>query len=353
MEKKWLIYGAYGYTGKLIVREALKIGKNPILAGRNDIKLLNLANEFDLKYKLFELDDIDEISENLMDIDIVFNLAGPYSKTSDILIQACLKTQTHYLDLSGDIDIYQNAYSYNEEAKAKGISIICGVGFNVIVTEAAALIASESIKEPSSIMVAIAAMTKPSSGTFKQTMEILPKGGREIRDGVLKSSIIGEDRRFINYGDFSLMSYSIPMGELPVIQRSTNVKNIKAYLSLSNSMSTSFDFFNEVVTSFASKRYGRVILKKFANAFINGPSEEQNTNGKSYVWASAESENGDISEVIIQTPKAYYFTALLALGVLNEFEKKEITGALTPAQAFGKDFIKQFKNVNIVTSDTE
>ena len=45
---EWLIYGANGYTGELIAREARKRGMTPILAGRSQESVASLAGELGL-----------------------------------------------------------------------------------------------------------------------------------------------------------------------------------------------------------------------------------------------------------------------------------------------------------------
>lgn len=349
MQKKWMIYGAYGYTGKLMIREALKKGKKPIIAGRDDKKLYKFSQDYDLKYKYFELNDIDEIAANLEDIDVIYNLAGPYSQTSDNIIQACIKSKTHYLDLAGEIEIYENAFSYNSQALANNIAIICGAGFNVVATESAAALASSMIDNCDTIEVAMAALTSPSYGTFSQTMEILPKGGKTIVNGEYVNSAIGSERKFISYGDLNLMSYTVPMGELPVIKRSCEANNIKVYLSLSKPLSTTFDFFHDSISKFSSKRYGKVILKKFAKHFIKGPTIRQNMNENAYVWATAASKTGAKAEIVISTPEAYYFTVKVGVKIVEELMSGNYSGALTPVQAFGKDMILGFNDVKIIS----
>ena len=48
MKTQWLIYGANGYTGKLVVQEAVARGQRPILAGRNADSIGAMAKELGL-----------------------------------------------------------------------------------------------------------------------------------------------------------------------------------------------------------------------------------------------------------------------------------------------------------------
>src|SRR3546814_1608365 len=98
-----MIYGANGYTGELITREAVKRGQKPLLAGRNADKLAALAKELQLEVRAFGLDDAAQLSKGLQGIELVLHCAGPFSATSAPMIEACLQAKAHYLDITGEI----------------------------------------------------------------------------------------------------------------------------------------------------------------------------------------------------------------------------------------------------------
>jgi short subunit dehydrogenase-like uncharacterized protein len=106
----WMIYGANGYTGELIAREAKKRGASPILAGRDAAKIAKLATDLSLPSKVFSLDKPPDIVAALEGIGLVLNCAGPFSKTANPLMQACLVAKTHYLDITGEIDVLEGAH---------------------------------------------------------------------------------------------------------------------------------------------------------------------------------------------------------------------------------------------------
>src|SRR5262249_27495392 len=85
-----MIYGANGYTGKLIAREAAKRGLKPILAGRNRDEIDALAAELGLTRRVFELGNQAEIARNLDGVAVMLHCAGPFSKTSAPMLAGCL-----------------------------------------------------------------------------------------------------------------------------------------------------------------------------------------------------------------------------------------------------------------------
>ena len=103
----FLIYGASGYTGKLIVELSIRKGLKPVLAGRTESKIKPLADKFGLEYLIFGLDNIAEIAQNIKKIPLVLNCAGPFSRTARPIVEACLLAKTHYLDITGEIEVFE------------------------------------------------------------------------------------------------------------------------------------------------------------------------------------------------------------------------------------------------------
>jgi short subunit dehydrogenase-like uncharacterized protein len=190
MLKKWMIYGAYGFTGELLAKTACLKGMSPVIAGRDALKTKRLALSLGLDFRIFDLNNDSKIEANLKDIDLLYNLAGPYCKSAPTLAEACLRTKTHYLDLTGDIEIYDFLYTLDNIAKENGIVIMPGAGFNTVATECVAAHTLKKLPDTSSLDIVMATQAKPSKGTFKQMIALLPKGGYEIRKGNLEQCSI-------------------------------------------------------------------------------------------------------------------------------------------------------------------
>ena len=98
MTESWLLYGANGYTGELIAREAVARGMRPVLAGRSRAKVEQLAAELGCKSAIFDLDDHTSLVRALDGMTVALHCAGPFSKTARSMMQGCLATHVHYLD---------------------------------------------------------------------------------------------------------------------------------------------------------------------------------------------------------------------------------------------------------------
>ena len=128
----FLIYGANGYTGELIAREAVERGLKPILAGRSQNKVEPLAKELDLTCRTFSLEDKKSLDYTLKEVEFVIHCAGPFSLTADQMVNGCLRTNTHYLDITGEIAVFEAMAARNKAAKEAGIMVMPGVGFDVV-----------------------------------------------------------------------------------------------------------------------------------------------------------------------------------------------------------------------------
>ena len=63
--KSWMIYGANGYTGKLTAAEAVRRGLKPVLAGRDEAAVKQLADELNLPWRVFRLDQPGDVEDGL------------------------------------------------------------------------------------------------------------------------------------------------------------------------------------------------------------------------------------------------------------------------------------------------
>ena len=81
-----MIYGANGYTGRLITKQAKKQGLQPILAGRNRSSIEAMAAETGFESLVFDLEDKAATHKALEGVAVVLHCAGPFSATSQPMI---------------------------------------------------------------------------------------------------------------------------------------------------------------------------------------------------------------------------------------------------------------------------
>ena len=112
-----LLYGAYGYTGRLIAQEALDQGLSPVLAGRNHEKLEEMGGALGLPTRVASLSASTRLREILDGVTAVLHCAGPFVHTGPPMVEACLDTGTHYLDITGEIDVFEGLLARDPDAR--------------------------------------------------------------------------------------------------------------------------------------------------------------------------------------------------------------------------------------------
>lgn len=335
----WLIYGAYGYTGQLLAEEAVGRGHRPLLAGRDAARLRPLAERLGLDWVAVDLADTRALHQALGQADLVMHAAGPFVFTSQPMVDACLAVGTHYLDITGEIPVFEAILGRDVEAKAAGVALIPGVGFDVIPTDCMARHVAERLPDATHLELAIASLSSISPGTAKTMVEQLPSGTLTRQNGVLTAIDMGSDVRRIRFLDRERTVMPIPWGDLATAYRTTGIPNIRTYMAFPRRMVSIMAATAPLSNLLLRPAFVRRLIQQMIGRTISGPDEALRTSGRSYVWAKASNAQGHSVEAQLETLEAYQFTAVAGLNSVETLLAHPQTGALTPAQAFGADFV--------------
>ena len=186
-KKRLLLYGANGYTGRLILDAALARGLPVTIAGRRPEAVEPMANERGVPFETFALDEAPRrLAERFSRFGAVLLAAGPFSRTSAPVVAACLKARVPYLDITGEIGVFEAVFARHAEAVKAGVVLLPGVGFDVVPSDC--LAASLALALPGAVRLQLAFRGFGiSSGTARTMLEGLPKGGAARIDGKLVS----------------------------------------------------------------------------------------------------------------------------------------------------------------------
>src|SRR6187402_2417612 len=187
MAKTFLLYGANGYTGELITRFAAERGLKPILAGRNAIKIEELAKKHHLDYRVFSLDETDRIDAALQEVEMVLHCAGPFSITSRPMAEACLRNKKHYTDITGEIAVFEAMAALDKKAQEAGIMLMPGVGFDVVPSDCLARHLKDRLPSATHLTLAFYGMGRISHGTQATMTMNVGRGGAIRKNGVIES----------------------------------------------------------------------------------------------------------------------------------------------------------------------
>ncbi len=338
---RWMLYGASGYTGRLIAEEAVRRGHRPVLAGRSREKLQPLAEALGLEVVVAGLDEPRALSAAVEGLPLVVHAAGPFIHTSERMIQACLAAGAHYLDITGEIPVFENTFSHDAEARSRGVTLLSGVGFDVVPTDCLARYVAEKVPGARELELAFTGMTQASAGTAKSMLEGMPGGGRVRRGGTLQPWPTGKGARRQRFSDGREHPIvPIPWGDLVTAWHTTGIPDITTFMGMpSPAAAVALRVAGPLLQRALSSERLRQWAMKRVEARIQGPSEETRRTARSYVWGRARAADGREAQAWLELPEGYHFTALATVRAVEETLAQRPRGALTPAGAFGADFV--------------
>jgi short subunit dehydrogenase-like uncharacterized protein len=345
----FLIYGANGYTGKLIVEQAVKNGLKPVIGGRTEAKLKPLAQQYGLEYLVFGLDARDELANQLRRFQLVLNCAGPFSRTARKMVEACLESGTHYLDITGEIEVFELVKSYHKKAAEKNIILMPGVGFDVVPTDCMAKYLHSQLPDATHLELAFMGVGGSiSHGTLSTIIENLGKPGAIRENGKIVLQPSGQEGRDIDFGIRKQFAMSIPWGDVSTAFHTTGIPNIKVFTGIPKNnfyMLKLQPLFNPLLKGGLVKKW----LQGYVDKNISGPTPAQLEKGRAYVWGKVTNAKGQTIEARLECPETYLLTAKMAVMIVQKIlAGKPDGGYHTPAGMFGYQLIEELEGARFL-----
>lgn len=335
----WVLYGANGYTGELIAREAHRRSLHPILAGRNEQRISRLAAELGSPWRVFALSDTARITRALAGARLVLNCAGPFSATAVPMLEACLSAGVHYLDIAGEIDAIEVAAARNERAKRAGIVLISAVGFDVVPSDCLAAMLAAQLPSATRLQLAINGFSSLSPGTLKTMLESLPQGGRVRIDGHITRVPVAWKTRQVPFATGSKTAVIVPWGDVASAYYSTGIGNIEVYATIPPKQLRLLRQWSWLIPLLRWGPLRRAVEHRVV-AGIRGPTAGDRAAGRGSFWGRVEDEAGKSVEATLTTRSGYDLTVLTALASVERVLTGDLPpGFHTPSSAFGRDFI--------------
>jgi saccharopine dehydrogenase (NAD+, L-lysine-forming) len=335
-----MIYGAYGFTGALAAELAAQEGDAPLLAGRRAEPLRALGDRLDLPVQPLDLESPKALRAALEQVDLVLHCAGPFSATSRPMVDACLATGTHYVDVTGEIAVFEAVFRRHAEAQEAGVVLLPGAGFDVVPSDC--LAASLAAAMPDAVELELAFVThggRLSPGTAKTSLEGLPKGGAVRRDGRITPVPAAHKTKEVPFRGGVRHTVAIPWGDVSTAYRSTRIPNITVYMGVPRravSALRALRPFAGLLGSPWAQRLGRRLIDRY----VEGPDAAERARAQVELWGRVRGRDGRSLDGTLVVPEGYAFTAAAALACVERILAGEVgPGAWTPSQAFGPDFV--------------
>jgi short subunit dehydrogenase-like uncharacterized protein len=337
----FLIYGANGYSGALIARLARQRGETPILAGRSADKVRPLAQELSLPWRAFSLDRPD-----LHEVDLVLHCAGPFSATSRPMVDACLAARAHYLDITGEIEVFEAVLARDEQARGRGVVLLPGPGFDVVPSDCLAALLKQRLPSATKLELAFAPLGRSSPGTLKTSIEALPRGGLVRRGGKLVRVPPAHEVREVPFADKPRQAMSIPWGDVATAFRSTGIPDITVFVAAKPSQIRAARLSRFVAPLLALPPVQQY-LKFRIERTVRGPDASERARGGAQFWGRV-SDGARSVAMTMSLPEGYTLTAHAALECAQRVRAGQVKpGAWTPSLAFGAGFAATLPGVRV------
>jgi short subunit dehydrogenase-like uncharacterized protein len=344
----WMIYGANGYTGQMVVEEAVRRGLRPVLAGRSRAALEPLAAKHGLPVRAFALDDAGAVRNGLGGMGTVLHCAGPFSATCAPMLEGCLDAGAHYLDITGEIDVFAHCHAQHARAQQKNIVVLPGAGFDVVPTDCLAAQLKRELPSADTLVLAFEAGGGPSPGTAKTGVEGLGSGGRARIEGEMRRVPLAWKTRTFERDGEQRFAMTIPWGDVYTAYLSTGIPNIEVYMGVPPSSAARLRRLRTLgpLLGWAPVQ---AWLKRQVGKRVRGPSEATRGKTACVVWGEASDHQGGELKKRLRTPNGYELTVTASLGIVQRLIEGErpAGGYYTPSQLMGANYVLGLPGVTL------
>jgi short subunit dehydrogenase-like uncharacterized protein len=344
-EPAWLIYGANGYTGSLIAREAAGRGLRPVLAGRRKEAVQKLANELGCPARVLELRSGQQVAKQLAEVAVVLNCAGPFSQTARTMIEACFLVGAHYLDITGEIDVIEWAAAQGDRAKAAGVCLIPAVGFDVVPSDCLAALLAQRLPSATRLELAFWSSDSLSPGTARTVWQRAGEGGSVRRGGRMTRVPQAWKVVTIPFHDRPRQAVTVPWGDVATAYYTTGIPNIEVYAAVPPLVIHTLRPFRSLAWLTRVPPLPS-IAHWLIGHFVPGPGEERRRKSRAQFWGRATDAMDRHVEATLQTRGGYALTTQTAIAAVQKVLSGTVpAGFSTPAKAFGAEFVLNLPGV--------
>jgi len=345
MPADFLLYGSYGYTGRLIAERARELGLAPLLAGRDGAALAAQGEETGLPYRAFALDDAAALDAALRETRVVLHAAGPFSRTAAPMAEACLRTGAHYLDITGEIGVFEALAARDRQAREAGVMLLPGVGFDVVPSDCLAAHLKRRLPSATRLALAFQAVGRPSRGTLTTMVENAARGGAVRRGGRIVPVPSAWKTREVDFGKGPVTVTTIPWGDVSTAYHSTGIPDVEVYTRVPRGQRRVLRATRRLGWLVGSRPVQR-LLRRAVRRGPPGPTPEERARGLSLLWGEVEDGEGRRAGSRLRTPEGYTLTARTAVEAVRRVLAGDApAGFQTPSRAYGTDWILEFEGV--------
>lgn len=342
-----LIYGASGYTGRLIAETVVRRGGRPILAGRGRARLDPVASQLGAAMRVLPLDDPDGLAQGVADVGLVLNAAGPFVTTAPPLMDACLRSGVHYVDVGGDLRVFEHAHGRSHAARQAGVMLMPGAGFVVAATDCLAAALAARLPLACALDLGISRPTLWSRGSMQSLMDLWSDEVVVRRDGRRCVVALGELCRGLDFGWGERHATAMAWPDTLTAHLTTGIPDVTVYGEV--------DAADRILLQ-ATRLFGRAldapawrdVMRRQWSILPDGPHERTRAGHRRVVVAEVRDASGRSAGARLRTPDPYTLTARVAADVIQRVcDGEAVPGHQTPARVFGPGLVIDLPDVEL------
>lgn len=330
MKRRVLLYGATGRSGRLLAEALRDLADGLVLGGRDAASLSPLAGCLGLEARMLRTDG--DIAEGLNDVGLVVNAAGPFVRTAEAAIEACLRTRTDYMDIAGEWPVFAHAHARDKEAAAVDTMLLPGVGFAIAATDGALALAAARCSDAVRLRLAMSTPHGLSRGSRATLWAMNDSAVRIRRDGVLRREPAGALWRAFDFGDGPKRAIAVSWPDVVTVGHSTGVETLEVY--------SATGFLGEL--AIRAGALAAPLVRELAEDHSSfAPSLESPLDLHDMILvAEAEDRWRRTARVKLKTRDGYTTTTLTAAAAVRAWlAGTRRAGFQTPSRVFGRDFV--------------
>jgi short subunit dehydrogenase-like uncharacterized protein len=340
-----VLFGATGYTGRLVAEAMAERGMKPVLAARSRDKLEALAEELGggVETAVADVSDPPSVSALVERGDVLVTTVGPFARWGAPAAAAATTAGAHYLDSTGEPGFIREVFErYGPAAEKSGAGMLTAFGYDWVPGNlAGALALRQAGDEAVRIDVGyfFTGRASPSGGTQATMAASLGDPSFAFRDGRVQTERTAKRVRGFQVGSKRRDAVSVGSSEHFTLPRiAPQLREVNAYLGWFGPMSRPMQAFALGASLPGASRLLKLAGERFVKGSTGGPDAEARKRFGSHIVAIAFDGAGrQLAEVHLTGVDAYTFTGrVLAWGAQRAAEGGlQRTGALGPVDAFG------------------
>ncbi|MEO7325952.1 MAG: hypothetical protein ABIW82_14100, partial [Dokdonella sp.] len=262
------------------------------------------------------------------------------------LLEVCLERRVHYLDITGEIDVFALCHHAQSRAKRQGVVVAPGVGFDVVPTDCTAAMLKQRLPDATELVLAFEAGGGASPGTAKTSVEGLAKGGRARIAGKLVDVPLAWKTRTFERDGLQRTAMTIPWGDVYTAFVSTGIPNVETYMAVPPQTISRMRWLRHLRPLLGFAPLQR-LLKSRAGA-VPGPDAQRRETTHCTIWGEARNAEGAQVRLKLTTPNGYALTVQSALGIAQHVLAAKPAGDYyTPSQLMGADYVLSLAGVTL------